>query len=94
MLLISTGQGCHEQTRSFSSPTGHPNVSRILVVLRRTQEQNSDPVEQTYAALRGAEGLLRTAIAEAIHRKRTPHLAFALIEHDVHVADQTEKGLR
>lgn len=57
----------------------HPNVSRMLVVLRHTQEQNFEECEQTYHALRGAEGLLRSRIAEAIHRKRTPHLAFTLI---------------
>jgi len=68
----------------------HPNVSRMLVVLRHQQEHDFEASEQTYHALRGAEGLLRSRIAEAIHRKRTPHLAFALIGSDATRAGEAE----
>ena len=41
-----------------------PDVSRVDVVLQH---------------LNAARGLLRSEIAEAIHRKRTPHLRFIVI---------------
>jgi len=55
-----------------------PNASRLLVVLRCFVEAEID-LEETRAALAGAEGLLRTEVAVAIHRKRTPHLHYVLL---------------
>jgi ribosome-binding factor A len=54
-----------------------PNASRLLVVLRSFAEAETE-LEETRAALAGAEGLLRTEVAVAIHRKRTPHLHYVL----------------
>jgi len=56
-----------------------PNSGRLLVVLRRSTEIEDEEVRD---ALAGAEGLLRSEVAAAITRKRTPQLAFVLLRRD------------
>jgi len=56
-----------------------PNASRLLVVLRGSSDIDAEEVRD---ALAGAEGLLRSEVAAAITRKRTPRLAFVLLRPD------------
>ena len=51
----------------------------LLVTLRRTPGTEAAR-EDTCAALAGAEGLLRTEVAAAIHRKRTPRLSYVVLD--------------
>jgi len=54
-------------------------ASRILVLLRATNEADVIDVAEASALATKAEGLLRKAVADAIHRKRVPSLAFRYI---------------
>ena len=56
-----------------------PNASRLLVLLRQWNDTEDDEVRD---ALAGAEGLLRSEVAAAITRKRTPKLVFRLLRAD------------
>ena len=69
----------------------HPNVSRMLVVLR-THELDRHQIEQIRDALERSRGLLRSQVAAAIHRKRTPHLVFAVLDHDAVPALELEEA--
>jgi ribosome-binding factor A len=52
-----------------------PNSARLLVTLRTI----GNPIEDIVAALQGAAGKLRCEVAAAIHRKKTPELAFCVL---------------
>lgn len=56
-----------------------PDASRLLVVVCPARESTVTE-EAAMSALARAEGALRSAVAKAIHRKRTPTLAFGFVE--------------
>src|SRR5262249_40317508 len=55
-----------------------PNSSRLLVTVCRT---TADPTE-VLGRLQGAHGLLRSEIAAAINRRKTPELTFRVAAGD------------
>lgn len=50
---------------------------RVIVVIARSSE-----IENTYQALQRAAGLLRSEVAQAIARKRTPLLSFEVLTEE------------
>jgi ribosome-binding factor A len=52
-----------------------PNSTRLLVTVRNAEEP-----ELTVQALQRAAGMLRCEVGAAIHRKRTPELAFHVLK--------------
>ena len=59
----------------------HPGQRRLLVVLRCEQD-GGEALAPISLGLRAIRGLLRTRLAEALQRKRTPELEFALLPSD------------
>lgn len=55
-----------------------PNSSRLLIVMVPTVAGATLDRSQVLARLDAAKGVLRSAVADAIHRKRTPELCFEL----------------
>ncbi len=66
-------------------------VSRMLILLRGVAGSEASS-EDIHAALAGAEGRLRSDVAAAIHRKRTPHLHYVLLGENER--DAGEAGAR
>jgi ribosome-binding factor A len=56
-----------------------PTVRRLRVWLRAPMEMNEEDRAHRLRRLAAARGFLRAQIAQAIHRKRTPELAFELL---------------
>ena len=54
-------------------------ASRMLILLRVDPGSEVHP-EDIRAAFAGAEGRLRSEVAAAIHRKRTPHLHYVVLD--------------
>jgi ribosome-binding factor A len=61
-----------------------PDSARLLVTI--SLSPSADPIHpaEVVAHLSRASGKLRCEIAEAIHRKKTPELAFCVIASDIH----------
>ena len=53
-----------------------PSIRRLRVLMRGERDGNE---EQVLGRLAAAKGFLRTHVAAAIHRKRTPELVFELL---------------
>ena len=58
-----------------------PNASRLRIVVRCATAPGVD-TEDIEAAIAGARGWLRSQVAAAIHRKRTPELHYVLLAQD------------
>jgi ribosome-binding factor A len=56
-----------------------PSSARLLVTLSLTTPGAAPPVAEVMARLQKAQGLLRSQVAAAIHRRRTPDLTFRLL---------------
>lgn len=54
-------------------------VGRLLVLLCATNEADVIDVAEASTLVAGAEGRLRKAVADAIHRKRVPSLVFQYV---------------
>ena len=57
-----------------------PDSSRLLVTCAIQAIAENVDAETAFLHLHNARGLLRSAMASAIHRKRTPELAFRVVE--------------
>ena len=56
-----------------------PTVRRLRVWLRGPSDMDEADRDHVLARLAAARGFLRAQVADAIHRKRTPELAFELL---------------
>jgi ribosome-binding factor A len=56
-----------------------PTPRRLRVWVQGPAGMNAEDRERVLRRLAAAKGFLRSQVAEAIHRKRTPELAFELI---------------
>ncbi len=56
-----------------------PNSSRLLVAVQPTEPDAAIDREAILEELMAAKGMLRTVVAGAIHRKRTPELCFEIL---------------
>jgi ribosome-binding factor A len=52
-----------------------PDASRLLVVVASANQET----DEVYLALERASGLLRSAVASELHRRRTPMLSFIVL---------------
>ncbi len=57
-----------------------PNTSRLLVTVRQCTSATATAPEEVLARLAVAQGLLRSEVAAAIHRRKAPELTFRLID--------------
>jgi ribosome-binding factor A len=57
-----------------------PHAGRMLVTVYPLTLGETVPVEQFYQRLEMAGPLLRSAVASAIHRRRTPELTFRVVK--------------
>lgn len=58
-----------------------PDASRFLVLVAPVQAVPAITEEQALAALTRASGVLRSVVADATHRRRTPSLAYWFAPH-------------
>ena len=74
-LELALGSSADERLRELSivRVTPAPDASHLLILVQPHSETAYDEDEMD-EALAGARGYLRTAAAEAITRKKTPHL--------------------
>jgi ribosome-binding factor A len=56
-----------------------PNTSHLVVLVRPAESVQPEGVRALEAAIARHAGLLRTAVAEAIHRRKTPTLSFQVV---------------
>lgn len=56
-----------------------PDAGRLLVVVGPADDP--DEARQVLAHLEAARGLLRSAVASSVHRRRAPDLCFAVVPH-------------
>ena len=78
MVLSASGDSV---LRALTVVDVEPTTSKgnLLVVLKSGEHQEESTEAETREALARATGVLRGAVAEAIHRKRAPNLAYAII---------------
>lgn len=57
----------------------YPSASRLLVLLEPSAELADVELSDIVAALAKAKGLLRSAVAEAVNRKRAPEVVLELV---------------
>jgi len=57
-----------------------PSSARMLVTVYPLTLGDTVPVEQLYQRLEMAGSVLRSAVAAAIHRRRTPELTFRVVK--------------
>ncbi|MEM6796385.1 MAG: ribosome-binding factor A [Acidobacteriota bacterium] len=60
-----------------------PNASNLLLLVQASSALDAEE-EEMVTALKGAQGYLRSAAAEAIHRKKAPHLTLRFLPADGH----------
>ncbi len=56
-----------------------PNTSHLLVLVQPADSSNMDEVRKLEEELLKHSGMLRTAVAESIHRRKTPTLSFQVV---------------
>jgi ribosome-binding factor A len=56
-----------------------PNTSHLLVLVQPMQAVDSEGVRELEDELARHAGLLRTTVAESIHRRKTPTLSFQVV---------------
>ena len=56
-----------------------PDGNRLLIAVVATEPLDMASIESLYRALEGARPWLRQQVADGIHRKRTPDLAFQVL---------------
>jgi ribosome-binding factor A len=81
LSLVLSGECGDEvlQNLLVAEVTPAPDASQLLVVLAPTPGSQLPAAEEVMAALHAATGLLRTAVAAAITRKRAPRLRFQFV---------------
>jgi ribosome-binding factor A len=72
---------CHLQVLSVVPA---PNASHLLVTLQLDVAPEDTDLPKAYRLLGEVEGQLRTAVAEAITRRRAPRLSFQVLAGNAH----------
>jgi ribosome-binding factor A len=87
IISFALGEAKDERLRAIAvrSVLPGPDAGRLLVSLTAHEQLTIEQIEQLHAALEHARAWLRRQVAEGIHRKRAPELAFVVLpsgEHD------------
>jgi ribosome-binding factor A len=69
-----------------------PNASRLLVSVAPLDADDPTPADVILHRLVHVSGKLRTEVAESIHRRKTPELAFCVVRPGAEIPPETAGG--
>jgi ribosome-binding factor A len=78
-LSLGSARDSRLHQLSVHSVTSYANGARLTIFVLPTTPIDIDALDEVMQALEGAKPWLREQVAEEIHRKRCPDLAFMLL---------------